>query len=349
MAGFNLKDLLSQESKKVIKNKVVKNKEFEVEHIPINKIIPSKDNKYGIRDIEELAATIELFGLIHNITVRKIEGTDKYLCISGERRLKATTLLYEEGKEEYETIPCKIEKIENDILARLELSIANSTARVLTDWETTQQTEEIKWCINELKKQGYKFKGRIRDMVAEILKVSPAQVGIMDNINKKLSPGLKGSFEAEQINITTAYELSKLPQEQQEEAYKELEEKGSLKAKDVEKYKEEEKAPISLEDKKIEYQDSKETKNVTNITKSVINKTEKVENQRKTVIDEAILKLKEHIKVGTELGTTIDEHIVSLVILENMIPNDENFIKEVEERVLMCKNQLSLFSKEQEA
>jgi len=46
----------------------------------------------------------------------------------------------------------------------------------------------------------------------------------MDSINNKLIPELKEEFSEEKINITTAYEMSRLPEKQQQEAAQEYKE-----------------------------------------------------------------------------------------------------------------------------
>lgn len=231
MAKFRMKELLSEKSK--FKETDLKDKVFEIKQIPIESIVPSSNNKYGIRDIEELAASIEMVGLLHNLVVREMEDSSTYELISGERRFRAIRKLYEEGMEEWETVPCKIEKNKDDVFTELELLLANSTARELTDAEKTYQAMRIKEVIIQLKKDGYKFEGRVRDIVANILNVSSSQVSRMESIDKRLSPELKEAFKEEEINISTAYELSKLPEEEQRKAHEELEIKGQISVSDI--------------------------------------------------------------------------------------------------------------------
>lgn len=234
MAKFSMKELLSIQSKGVESV----DKTFEIEHIPIEYIVPSPNNEYGIRDIEELAANIEFVGLINPLVVRNIDS-NKYELISGERRYTAIKMLYEEGKEEWKTIPCIVEKDKDNVFAELELLFANSMARELTSYERTYQASRTMELLKQLKKDGYKFKGRIREIVAEMLKVSSSQVARMESIDKKLSPELKEAFKEEEINITEAYELSKLPQEKQEKACEELEIKGQINIHEIKEIKEE--------------------------------------------------------------------------------------------------------------
>lgn len=220
MTKFSMSDLLNSQSKSENERPA-----FEIRHIPIEKIKPSKDNIYGMRGIEELAANIEMLGLLHNLDVKEADEAGFYEIISGERRFQACKLLYESGNKEFATIPCKVESItENKAISELKLLYANAAARELTDYEKTYQAGRIKEILQTLKKDGYKFKGRMRDIVADMLDVSPAQMGRMESINKNLSPEFKEEFKAGNIGITTAYELSGQSEAEQAatlEAYKE--------------------------------------------------------------------------------------------------------------------------------
>lgn len=112
---------------------------------------------------------------------------------------------------------------ENKAISELKLLYANAAARELTDYEKTYQAGRIKEILQALKKDGYKFQGRMREIVADMLDVSPAQMGRMESINKNLSPEFKEEFKAGNIGITTAYELSGQSEAEQAatlEAYK---------------------------------------------------------------------------------------------------------------------------------
>lgn len=219
MAKFTMADLLNSQSKKTEERPA-----FEIRHIPIEKLKPSAKNQYGIRGIEELAANIEMLGLLHNLDVKEADEAGYYEIISGERRYQACKLLYESGNKEFATLPCKVEALtENKAISELKLLYANAAARELTDYEKTYQAGRIKEILQALKKDGYKFQGRMREIVADMLDVSPAQMGRMESINKNLSPEFKEEFKAGNIGITTAYELSGQSEAEQAatlEAYK---------------------------------------------------------------------------------------------------------------------------------
>ena len=208
-------------------NKVENN--FKIEEIEIDRICPNEDNFYSMNkdDIDKLKKSIEIVGLQQNMVVKK--ENDIYKIIAGHRRYESIKLIHEEDNNKFKTIPCKVVE-DDEILDKLILIITNSTARELSDWEKVEQSKQLK----EYKKRE-NLPGRVRDIIADILKVSPTQVARMDKIDKNLNENLKEEFKNENINISAAYEASKLPEEKQEEVYKELKEKGSIKVKDVTK------------------------------------------------------------------------------------------------------------------
>ncbi|MFL1998383.1 DUF3850 domain-containing protein [Lysinibacillus irui] len=216
---FNLSQLMNEKSKEAVEKDGLA---FKVESIPIEKLSPSEMNKYNVEDVAELKASIELMGLQQNLVVRERENG--FEVISGHRRLKAMKELYAEGNEQFKRIPCKIIKSVDDIQAELQLILANSTTRELTDAEKTYQAARLQELLTQLKKSGLQFTGRKREIVAKLMNVSPTQVARMESINKNLTTELKEEFSKENINITTAYEMSRLPEQIQQEAIQEYKE-----------------------------------------------------------------------------------------------------------------------------
>jgi len=220
-----MSDILSTQSKK---EQTAVGSSFTIRGIPIERIMTSPDNQYGIRDIEELAASIEAMGLLHNLVVKEANEDGYYELVSGERRYHACKLLYEGGNEAYATVPCKVETNNSTTEAELKLLYANATARVLTDYEKTIQAVRIKELLLTMKAEGYVFKGRMREIVARMLDVSSAQIGRMESISKKLSPELTEAFKSGKIGITTAYELSTLHPDAQAGVLRRYQETGTF-------------------------------------------------------------------------------------------------------------------------
>lgn len=235
MAKFDLNQLMNDKSKSVSGKDAIA---FKIDFIPIDKIEPSAMNKYSVADVAELKASIEYSGLQQNLLVRQRDGADTYEIISGHRRFKALQELNAAGNEEFTRIPCKIIKSIGDLEAEIQLILANSTSRRLTDYEVTYQAARLKQLLTELKDGGYKVTGRKREIIAGLLGVSAAQVGRMESINNNLSPELKEEFKQENIGITTAYELSRLDGDQQDRALEEHKSGGTLTPERVKQRKE---------------------------------------------------------------------------------------------------------------
>ncbi len=248
---FNLFDMLNDTSKAEVSYD-----NFNIEFIDIDKIIPSKNNFYSVKDVEELKESIELYGLQQNLVLRQKAGNDFYELISGERRYTALKILVsQEGREDLRRLPCKVEYNINDIRAELQLIFANSTTRVISDYEKMQQATKMKELLKELKASGIEISGRLRDIVADNLNVSPTQIARMDSISNNLSEEFKEEFKSENINVSTAYELSSLANEVQREAYEEYKEKGKLEIKDAKKIKDNKKKEIEEQKAEAEIMD----------------------------------------------------------------------------------------------
>lgn len=258
MAKFNMMELLNNSSNTDVKQKE-KSVKFKTILVDINDLIPSDNNFYSIDEegIIELKNSIEVFGIQQNLVVKKIEN-DKYEIIAGHRRHLALKELVEEGKDVFRYAPCKIETEEEDLRSKLLLLITNSTARQLTEWEKTQQAEKLRELLIEYKKQE-KLPGRVREIVADILNVATSKVARMESISRNLSENLKEEFKGDNINISTAYEASKLPEEQQQEVYKELKGKGNITIQDVKKKSEVKKEKINKDVSNLDTNKNNET------------------------------------------------------------------------------------------
>ncbi|MCL2189819.1 MAG: Lar family restriction alleviation protein [Defluviitaleaceae bacterium] len=211
MARFSLDSLMNDHSKG-------KKHTFTIKHYDIDLLEPSPTNFYTVDDVKDLMDSIELYGLQQNLLTQPQANSNKIKIISGERRYTALKQLVAMGKEEYKQVPCKDIVTTDDIQAEMQLILANSTSRRLTDYELTHQAARLKDLLTSLKKGGYKFTGRKRDIIADMLKVSASQINRYESINKNLSQELKEEFKNEGINVTTAYELSKISPEKQTEA-----------------------------------------------------------------------------------------------------------------------------------
>ena len=243
MAKFNMMELLNNNSKSPLEHNDTSEK-FETVQISINNIVPSPNNFYSIEEekLKGLKDSIELLGLKQNLVVKKIEK-NKYEIIAGHRRYLAMKKLYEEGNLNFEYIPCKVED-DDYIKNELELLMTNSTTRELSDWEKITQANKLKELLTEYKKKE-KLPGRVRDIISDILNTSPTQVARMESISKNLVEEFKDELKEGNIKISVAHELSKLPEEKQQEIFEEHENKKEITIKTV-KEKENEEQEIEV-------------------------------------------------------------------------------------------------------
>ena len=144
-------------------------------------------------NVDELAEDIKMNGLNHNLVVRKLDN-GKYELISGERRYTALTQLVEQGNEIFALVPCKVIEA-NDIDSEIILIQANAQTRELTEIEKLEQVKRLTELYKTKKKNGEKVPGKIREIIANDLKLSPTQVGRYERINKNLIPELKEILE----------------------------------------------------------------------------------------------------------------------------------------------------------
>ena len=185
---------------------------FKIQYLDINKIHRSEKNFYEIIDIDDLAEDIKINGLNHNLVVRPTEnGT--YELISGERRYTALSKLVNEGNKQFASIPCKIVEL-NDLDAEIVLIQANAQTRELSEAEKLKQVQRLSELYKAKKANGEKV-GKIREVIANDLKLSPTQVGRYERINNNLIPELKELLEQGNLSTSNASEFSTLSEESQ--------------------------------------------------------------------------------------------------------------------------------------
>lgn len=205
--------------------------EKQILYLDIAELEASKENFYGIRDLEALKASISLKGLLQPILVT--EGEEgRYTVLGGGRRRQAIEELVNEGREDLRKVPCIVsdtrlqgedtedqeeDREMKDLLNRLDIISANSF-REKTDWEKLEETVQIGNIIKDLKKLG-KIKGNVREMQAELSGTTGTQIARYNAILKNLSEELTEAFKNNDFGISVAYELSRLTKEYQKQAW----------------------------------------------------------------------------------------------------------------------------------
>lgn len=107
--GFSITDMLNKDTSMA----AAPVKDHTIERISYSKLVPSEDNFYSMQEIEELKTAIELAGrVLNNLVVTPLED-GKYKILSGHRRHRAVGMLLDEGKTEYEFLPCSVEQIDD--------------------------------------------------------------------------------------------------------------------------------------------------------------------------------------------------------------------------------------------
>ena len=187
-----------------------------ISFIPRDRLLLNEKNFYDTSSIDELADSIALNGLIEPIIVRPVrDGSGDYRIISGHRRFLAISELAKDEPERWARVPAIIREPASDILEELLLIEANRATRVMSSADTMHQAERYRELLAELKNQGVEIPGRLRDAVAEAMQISTSRLARLDVIRKNLSPEWMEAFETGSLSESAAYELARLPQEQQ--------------------------------------------------------------------------------------------------------------------------------------
>ena len=187
-----------------------------ISFIPLERLLQNEKNFYDTSSIDELADSIALNGLIEPIIVRPVrDGSGDYRIISGHRRFLAICELAKDEPERWARVPAIVREPASDILEELLLIEANRATRVMSSADTMRQAERYRELLAELKNQGVEIPGRLRDAVAEAMQISASRLARLDVIRKNLSPEWMEAFETGSLSESAAYELARLPQEQQ--------------------------------------------------------------------------------------------------------------------------------------
>lgn len=247
MAGtakkFNLTELLNQRSKETAEATPQEEKTAEIatpedgvsSTADIYDLIPSKGNFYSVEDVQDLKQSIELLGVLQPLLVTEEEEDGKRRIIAGHRRRLAVMQLVDEGKERFRRVPILIKPKKNAIIDRLALIMANRF-REKTDWERMTEALETEKLVLELK-GSMNIPGRTRDLLAEIIETSPAQLGRYKAIYNNIIPELMAEFKANRIVVSVIYEASGLPEDYQKQAAEVFRENEVLTLSDIKQLK----------------------------------------------------------------------------------------------------------------
>lgn len=323
---------VSQNVKKA--NEIEAKNNFNVQYIDIKDIERNKKNFYEIVNVDELAEDIKMNGLNHNLVVRKLDN-GKYELISGERRYTALTQLVEQGNEIFALVPCKVIEA-NDIDSEIILIQANAQTRELTEIEKLEQVKRLTELYKTKKKNGEKFPGKIREIIANDLKLSPTQVGRYERINKNLIPELKEILENGNLTIANASEFSSLSEDNQKVILEIINNKVEI--------SKEEATELKVKLKKLEQEKADELKRLENEKLVEIRKIEneksveirRIENEKDEALRSKKLISDEVLRLKSELDKSENKSEEEIKELENQLREelkkdlDNKYLSEIE-------------------
>ena len=240
--GYSVMDALNKNSKAGVDESP--RARFRTKDISIFKMYRNDMNFYSVEQIEELAGDILMYGLKQNLELVYAPcEKGEYRIVAGERRWEALKYLVKKGYKEFEVATSKLTTPQDDDEEQVEIIIANAY-RTKTDADLIEEETRLKTSLERMKKAGKKIKGydlqkgRLRDVIANMLKMSKTKVAQIEAVNNNLIPEWKEELKGERLTFSAAYELSGMTQEQQRDALGKFKETGELTHKDVKSMKE---------------------------------------------------------------------------------------------------------------
>lgn len=228
MAKFGINDIAGIRNGSSVTDEVSEYKEIWLNPKDVK---PADTNFYSQEDIEELADSFLAVGQQQPTVLARING--EFRIVSGHRRNLANIKNLERGYEQYK----KVRYLYKDMTpAMLELSllVGNAFNRELTAWEKTQQAKRLKEALLRAKKEdGLEIKGKIRDIIADLMNESSSNIAKMDSINHNAVQEIQEEFKNGNIGISAAYEAAKLSPEEQKAIAKKTASGRSVQVKEI--------------------------------------------------------------------------------------------------------------------
>lgn len=245
-----LESLIPKKTKKTIPQKKESVFWIEIDKIKTNPFQPRKE--FNQKELKELAESIEKYGILQPLIVRKIEKEVpsgqkvEYQLIAGERRLRASKMIglkevpviIKEVSKENELPISLVENIQRENLNPLEKALAFK--RLIEEFQFTQ-------------KEIAKIVGKSRESIANTLRL----LSLPEEIQKGIQKG--------EISEGHARAILSLPEQKQITAYKEAVKKKLpvRKLEEKSKTKKESKTPDYLEKLRNEISKTLQVKNLT--------------------------------------------------------------------------------------
>lgn len=240
-AGFSVRDALNKNSKAGMDTSP--KARFRTKDISIFKMYRNSKNFYSMEKIEELAGDILMYGLKQNLELVYAPCEEgEYRIVAGERRWEALKYLVSKGYKEFELATSKLTAPQCEDEEQVEIIIANAY-RSKNTADMLQEEKRLKESLTRMKAEGKTIKGydlqsgRLRDVIASMMKTSKTKVAQIETINKNLIPEWKEEMRKERITFSAAYEISGLTEEEQKEQHERFGLNGELTHKEVKEIK----------------------------------------------------------------------------------------------------------------
>lgn len=188
----------------------------QIEYIDIDLLDGDPRNFYALPNIAELAENILLVGLQQPLRVRAAEN-GRFVVTTGHRRRQALLKLVEQGYDQFRQVPCIREpEGESRAMTELRLICGNKDNRVRNGAELAREAERMESILLQLKKEGYEFQGKTRELVAELLQVSETKLANAKAIKNGIKvPGIAQKWAQNEIPEAAALEIARMDQAEQ--------------------------------------------------------------------------------------------------------------------------------------
>lgn len=222
----------------------------EIEYIDMDKIHANPNNKYSVDGIEDLAQAIYMAGELEQPIILKPYENNEYMLTTGERRWKAIQLLRDQGKWKYDNLVPAIVKDPNEVNLPLDEEtkemfsiLITNQYREKTDADMFMEIQEWKKIFASLKAAGVEvapfgaggeevtIKGeKTRNLVAQQMNLSPAQVGRFEKLDNQGSDPLVKAVLDNQITLPAAEKAMELEEADQKRLVEGIKEEKPTKA-----------------------------------------------------------------------------------------------------------------------
>lgn len=185
----------------------------QIEYIDLDLLDEDSRNFYELSGVDDLASNIAMVGLQDPLRVRA-NGDGRYTIVSGHRRRAAMAKLVAEGMDRFRQVPCIRETVAaSPALQEIKLIFANSNTRVMSSAEISKQAERVADLLVDLESEGFRFPGRKRDIVANLMGVSKTKLANLKVIREQLQEPFQGQYQRGEINESAALYLARIPQD----------------------------------------------------------------------------------------------------------------------------------------